>query len=72
MGRLSTCVLNFFVYLDDILYISYNTVSLKPFWLKGGGVWGPAYPRKNLTEFVRNHAILDNSGGYTTLVIMSQ
>ena len=37
----------------------------------GGGGLG-VLPQKNLLELVQNPAILDNSGGYTSLVIMPQ
>ena len=35
------------------------------------GVWGPP-PENFLLELVQNPAILDNSAGYTSLVIMPQ
>ena len=38
---------------------------------RGGGSGGPP-PEKKLLELVQNPAILDNSGGYTSLVIMPQ
>ena len=53
--------------LDDLLYYGYNTVSNNS--LKGG--LGSS-PRNFLSDLVQNPAILDNSGGYTGLVIMSQ
>ena len=69
MGRLGTCVLTF---LDDMMYYNdgYNTVLNNSDWKRGLG----SYSRKFLTEIVQNLAIiiLDNSGGYTSLVIMSQ
>ena len=58
------CVFNFFRRFAA-LWLYY---SLKQFCLKGGG----SSPRKFLLELVQNPAILDNSGGYTSLVIMPQ
>ena len=54
---------NFF--LDDLLYYGYiqaQTILLKR------GVWGSS-PRKILLELVQNPAILDNSGGYNSLLL---
>ena len=65
-GEILVCVFNFFRWFA-VLWLWY---SLKQFSLKGG-VWGSS-PRKKLLELVQNPAILDNSGGYTSLVIMSQ
>ena len=55
----------FLTFSDDLLYYGYNTGSNNPAWR---GVWGSS-PRKNLLELVQNLAILDNSGGYTSLLL---
>ena len=58
--------------LDDLLYYGYGytTASNNSAWKWGGGLG--VLPQKNLLELVQNPAILDNSGGYTSLVIMPQ
>ena len=65
-GGIWVRVFNFF--LDDLLYYGYNTASNNSA-LKGG--LGSS-ARKILLELVQNPAILDNSGGYTSMVIMPQ
>ena len=57
-------------FLDDLLYYGYTTASNNSAW-KREGLGGPP-PEKILLEFVQNPAILNNSGGYTSLVIMPQ
>ena len=56
----------FLTFLDDLLYYGYNTGSNNSAWK--GGVWGSS-PGKFLLELVQNPAILDNSGGYTSLLL---
>ena len=58
----------FLTILDDLLYYGYNTASNNSPWKGGLGV----LPQKIFIELVQNPAILDNSRGYTSLVIMSQ
>ena len=58
----------FLTFLDDLLYYGYNTASNNSAWKGGLG----SSPRKILLELVQNPAILDNSGGYTSLVFMPQ
>ena len=55
----------FLSFLDDLLYYGCNTGSKN---LLERGVWGSS-PRKFLSELVQNPAILDNSGGYTSLIL---
>ena len=54
----------FLTFSDDLLYYGYNTGSNNSAWKE---VWGSS-PRKILLELVQNPAILDNSGGYTSLL----
>ena len=56
----------FLTFLDDLLYYGYNTASNNPAWKGGLG----SSPRKISLKLVQNPAILDNSGGNTSLVIM--
>ena len=58
----------FLTFLDDLLYYGYNIASNNSAWKGGLGV----LPQKILLELVQNPAILDNSGGYTSLVIKPQ
>ena len=62
-GGILVCVFNF---LDDLLYYGYNTGWNNSAW-KGGGLGSS--PRNFLLELVQNPAILDNSGGYTSLLL---
>ena len=69
-GGIGVCFVTLFFRWFAVLWLYY---SLKQFCLKeeGGGSGGPP-PEKNLLELVQNPAILDNSGGYTSFVIMTQ
>ena len=49
-------------------FYGYNTASNNSAWK---GVWGP-HQEIFILELEQNPVILDNSGGYTSLVIMSQ
>ena len=58
----------FLTFLDDLLYCCIMVIIQAQTILLERGFWGSS-SRKFLLELVQNPAILDNSGGYTSLLL---